>query len=232
MDQAVLLAQLRTLLDTAPDFEAYSPTSVEHQAWLAKAHALIHRWNQYEAISIKSAANLMHLSLARDGQVATVLGTIHRAIADIELERPQLSDQAFGPGAVYDFFKALTAAVSSATTDLFIVDPYLDEQIFDAYLGGVPNGVRVRLLANKYGALLKPAVQKFTAQHKIPVEVRLSGEFHDRVLFIDGLSGWVMGQSLKDAAKAKPTYLVPLPPDVAKLKLSHYEAIWSKASAL
>jgi hypothetical protein len=38
-----------------------------------------------------------------------------------------------------------------------------------------------------------------------------------------------MGQSIKDAAKAKPTYLLPLPADIAKLKLTHYEAIWVTA---
>lgn len=232
MDKAVLLAQLRALLDAAPTFDTYSPTSAEHHVWLAKAHALVARWNEYEAMFVKSAANLMHLSLAREGQIATVLGAVHRAIADIELERPKLSNQAFGPGDVYDFIKALSAAVGSTTKELFIVDPYLDEQIFDGYLTSAPAGIKVRLLANKYGPALKPAVQKFTAQHKLPVEIRLSAEFHDRVLFIDGLSCWVMGQSLKDAAKAKPTYLVPLPTDVAKLKLSHYEAIWGKASAL
>ena len=183
-------------------------------------------------MSFKSASNLMHLSLVRDGQVANVFGIIHRAIADLELDRPQLSNQAFGPGEVYDFFKALAAAVSSASSSIFVVDPYLDDQIFDAYLAGIPKGTTVRLLASKYGNLLKPAVQKFVSQHGVPVEIRTSPDFHDRVLFIDGLSGWVIGQSLKDAAKAKPTYLVPLSTDVAKLKLSHYETIWSNASVL
>ncbi|HSL05817.1 MAG TPA: hypothetical protein VK901_20055 [Nitrospiraceae bacterium] len=232
MDKAVLLAQLRTLLETAPDFSKYTPTSPEHHAWLAKGHALITRWNEYEAISFKSGSNLMHLSLVRDGQTANVLGIVHRAIADLELDRPQLSNQAFGPGDVYDFFKALAAAVGSATSSLFVVDPYLDDGIFDAYLAGVPKGVTVRLLASKHGNLLKPAVEKFVSQHNVRVEIRTSPNFHDRVLFIDGLSCWVVGQSLKDAAKAKPTYLVPLPTDVAKMKLSHYETIWSNAHVL
>ena len=232
MDKAVLLAQLRALLEAAPDFEKYTAASGEHHVWLAKGYALILRWNEYEAMSFKSASNLMHLSLMRDGQVASVLGIIHRAIADLEFERPQLASQAFGAGEVYDFFKALAAAVSSATSSIFVVDPYLDDQIFDAYLADAPKNTTIRLLASKYGNLLKPAVQKFTSQYGVPVEVRISSEFHDRVLFIDELSGWVIGQSLKDAAKAKPTYLVPLSTDVAILKLSHYQSIWSKADVL
>jgi hypothetical protein len=41
-----------------------------------------------------------------------------------------------------------------------------------------------------------------------------------------------MGQSIKDAANAKPTYLVPLSADIAKLKFAFYEAIWQKATVL
>jgi hypothetical protein len=51
-------------------------------------------------------------------------------------------------------------------------------------------------------------------------------------IFIDGYACWIIGQSVKDAAKAKPTYLVPVPPDVAPEKLNNYEEIWSKANAL
>jgi hypothetical protein len=232
MDSAVLLAQLRSLLESAPDFASYSPTSGEHQGWLAKAHALVSRWNRVEAMSIASAADFMHLSLLRDGQVAKVIGLIHRAIADLEIETPKLADQAFAPGAVYDFFKALSAALGSATTSVFIIDPFLDEQIFDSYLASIPAGLTVRLLAHKYGNLLKPAVQKFAAQHGNTVAVRISSEFHDRIVFVDDLSCWVMGQSIKDAAKAKPTYLLPLPADIASLKLGHYEAIWNAATVL
>jgi hypothetical protein len=232
MDKAVLLAQLRSLLEQTPDFAAYSATSGEHHAWLARAHALISRWNQLEGISFASAADYMHMSLLRDGQVAKIIGLVHRAIADLELDTPKLADQAFAPGAVYDFFKALSAALGSATTSIFIIDPYLDEQIFDTYLASTPAGLSVRLLAHKYGSLLKPAVQKFAAQHGTNVSVRISPEFHDRIVFVDDLSCWVMGQSIKDAAKAKPTYLLPLPPDIAKLKQSHYEAIWQQAMVL
>lgn len=232
MDKAVLLAQLKTLLATAPDFASYTPTSAVHHAWLAQSHSLIERLSKYEAMSLRSASNLMHMALMRDGQVASVMGALHRAIADLELDRPRLSGQAFGPGDVYDFFKALNAALASANKSVFIVDPFLDDQVFDAYLSGIPAGVSIRLLAHKHGGTLKPALQKFVAQHGAEIEIRISHEFHDRVLFIDGLSCWVIGQSLKDAAKSMPTYIAPLSTDVALLKLQHYEGVWSAARAL
>jgi hypothetical protein len=232
MDKAVLLAQLHSLLESAPDFSTYSPTSGEHHSWIAKAHALISRWDKNAAFQLALAADSVHMSLLRDGSVSKIVGLLHRAIADLELEAPKVADQAFAPGAEYNFFKALNAALSSATSSIFIVDPYLDEHIFDSYLAGTPTGLTVRLLTHKYGNLLKPAVQKFPTQHGTSVSARISPELHDRVVFVDNLSCWVMGQSIKDAAKSKPTYLLPLPPDIAKLKLGHYEAIWSNANVL
>jgi len=51
-------------------------------------------------------------------------------------------------------------------------------------------------------------------------------------LFLDGRSCWVIGQSIKDAAKSKPTYLAPLDAPTTDLKSSEYEKIWNSAKTL
>ena len=191
MDNAVLLAQLQSLLETAPDFTAYSPSSTEHNVWLAKGHALVNRWKSIEAISFASAFDLMHLSNFRDGNIAKIFGLIYRAIADLELDAPMLAGQAFALGEVYDFFKALSAVVGSATKSVFIIDPYFDDQIFDSYISELPTGVSMRLLTgtkHQVPAKLKPAVVIYNQQHGQIAEVKISDETHDRVLFIDNLS--------------------------------------------
>lgn len=232
MDKVVLLAQLKSLLATAPNFSSYSPSSAEHQAWLARTHALVSRWDKLTAISIASAADFMHLAIIRDRNVATVFGVIHRAIADLEADSPPVQGFALPAGATYDFFRELSMLMRSAQSALLVVDPYLDESIFDRYLQGLPAGVSLRLLANTYGPRLKAALSAFAAQHGQSASIRTSAAFHDRVIFIDGLSGWVLGQSIKDAAASKPTYLLPLAADIAALKLSHYEAVWNGATPL
>ncbi|MGH8710494.1 MAG: hypothetical protein ACREVA_04155 [Burkholderiales bacterium] len=231
MEKVVLLTELRALASDIPDFEKYSPTSRSHLEWLGKASALLTLWDKYEVIGFKSAADSLSLESIRDMNVARIMGTLHRAIADLELQVPALPPQAFGPGAVYDFQKALRDLLSSSTKSLFIIDPYLDEQIFDAYLSTVASKVTVRLLARQHAAALKPTVLAFVAQKKMSVEVRSSTSIHDRVLFVDDRSCWVLGQSIKDAAK-KPTYLAPLPDDAAQLKKADYEAIWTTAKPL
>jgi len=227
MDKVALLAELRALAANVPDFATYSPSSRLHLEWLGKAHALILRWNRTEALLFKNASDFLGLDATRDMNIARLLGTLHCAIADLEFQVPDLPHQAFGPGAVYDFHKALIDLLTTATSELLIVDPYVDEQIFDAYISTVAPNVVVRVLTSKYSASLSPAVQKFISQKKMSVEVRSTQEIHDRVIFIDGHSCWVLGQSIKDAAKSKPTYMAPLASDTSQLKKAEYERIWN-----
>jgi hypothetical protein len=232
MDHAALLAELRALVDHIPDFRSFTPTSRTHHEWLGKVHALVERWNRYEAPTVRTHINYINIDIARDMGVAGIVGTLHRAIADLELKMPPSADKVFGPGAVYDFFKALRDLLESAKQSILIVDPYLDEEIFDAYLIAVASEVTVRLLCCKNPTGLKPAIAKFTLQTKARVEARISEAIHDRVLFIDGRSCWVLGQSIKDAAKSKPTYLAPLDAPTTDLKRAEYEKIWSSANPL
>lgn len=232
MDPHILLSQLKALLVRAPDFRTYSPSSMEHHAWLGQAHALISRWNIIEAVSLKTAADFLGFEANRQWNIGQIFGTLHRAISDLELKLPTDAGQAFGPGAVYDFFKALNELLSSAQKSLFIADPFMDDTIFDTYLSSVPRGITVRLLVGRYTAKIKPAADKFVAQYGALLEVRHSSMFHDRLIFLDGDVCWVIGQSIKDAASAKPTYLAPLSADVARPKLTGYEQIWHTATAI
>jgi len=232
MDTIVLLTELRALVNNIPDFKAYTPTSRDHLEWLGKAHALVAQWDSYEAISVRTSASYVPIDIMREINVGQILASLFRAIAALELQIPVQPDQAFGPGAVYDFLKALRDLMASARKSIFIVDPFLDEQIFDAYITSVSTNVIVRLLARKYATALKPALQMFVAQTKMPVEIRISNAIHDRVVFLDDRTCWVLGQSIKDAAKLKPTYIAPLSSDVAQKKIMDYEQIWSTAALL
>jgi len=231
MEPKILLAQLRSLLERMPDFDNYDGLSREHQGWLAQAHALVSRWNRAEAILLQVESGYLGNKFTRDTNIAMILGVIHRAIADLELDVPAQEQVNFGAGDVYDFFKALNKVIESAEKSLLIIDPYLDNSVFDHYLNSRQDGVTVRLLSNKDADLLIPAIQKYNTQHGAVVEMRKSSAIHDRVIFVDGFVCWLMGQSVKDAAKAKPTYLVEAPPDIVAEKLANYEGIWEEAVA-
>lgn len=232
IDPLVLLAELRALAETAPDFDQFIASSRSHHEWLGKLHALIRPFNALDAQKVAFASEMLGMSVVRDLYLSQIMSTLHRTIADLEHQVPNQPTQVFGPGAVYDFYKNLREVLSTAQTTIFVIDPYLDETIFDTYISPISASVQIRLLGSKHSKGLKPAVEKFRAQSKMAVEIKSAQSIHDRVIFLDGRTCWVLGQSINHAAKSKPTYLAPLSPDAAQLKLAHYEQIWSTASHL
>lgn len=232
MDKVVLLAEIRATIASMPDFATYTPTSQPHLEWLGKADALLGRWNSIERVPFRMATTQLIVERMREFHVGTMLSVLHRAEADLALDVPVSTQQVFGPGAVYDFFKSLSDIISSATGSLLIVDPYLDAEVFDTYLAAVSPRVAVRLLAREYGSALKASAAKFVAQTGTNVAIRIAKPLHDRVIFVDAVSCWVLGQSIKDAAKRGPTYIAPLPADATPLKFAAYDAIWAGATPL
>lgn len=232
MEPHILLAQFRALLERMPDLENYSLSSKEHLTWLGQAHALVSRWDGVSKIEFKIAWDSLGMSPNRQGSIGTMLSILYRAIADLEYKVPSDIEVSFGAGNVYDFFKALNKVIASAEKSLLIVDPYLDNTVFDHYLTSRQQNVDVKLLVNNKASDLLPAVQKYIEQFGDILQIKKSKSLHDRVIFVDGYTCWLIGQSVKDAAKAKPTYLVQLPPDVVTAKLANYEDIWAHANEL
>jgi hypothetical protein len=234
MEPAALLAELRALADNVPDFASFTPTSSDHHRWLAKIRAFVPQGDPTSKFSLDVQMSFLAYESGRKNSVASILLALHRTIADLELRvlsDPE-PDRAFGPGAVYDFLKTLRDLLASATQSIFIIDPYLDEQVFDAYLATISPTVVVRLLTGKVPLALRPAVAKFIAQTKMSIATRSSELIHDRVIFLDEHSCWVLGQSIKDAAKSKPTYLAPMDSNTTQLKKAMYEQIWGGAKPL
>lgn len=227
---ADLYQKLVAHLGSNPGIEGRGVYGPAQYDWLGVAYKLVAAWNSTEAATLKQAGDWAAGNLNRQMNAGQVLAILHRAVA--ALAPPHAVEQAFGPGAKYDFFKALTELIGGAKHDLLIVDPYLDESVFDAYLSRVNPKVAVRLLTKQYAANVKAAAAAFVAQFATPISVRSSNLLHDRVIVLDGTSTWVLGSSIKDAAAQKPTYLASLPSDVASDKAAAYESIWAAATVL
>ena len=232
MNSSVLKAELQLLANNIPDFRSFTSASREHFEWLGKTHALLARWNSLEATSFSMVSGFLGMPQTREGHLMNLMGILHRALADLQLDTPSKPDQAFGPGAVYDFFKALKDLLSTATKTVMVVDPYLDDQVFDTYISGINPNVKVNLLTTKVGEQFRPALDKYCAQHQQDVQVRKTKGIHDRVVMIDGNSCWVLGQSINNAAKSKPTYIAPVSSDTAAEKIRTYQEIWNASESV
>ena len=232
MTPQVLLEKLRSLLQSMPPLEGRGDYTPEQFSWFGKANAVMHEWNEIQSIPFKAAVTCLIRNADRRGSYGVVVSSIHDVIARLENALPQNGRQAFGPGAAYDFFRALNDLVASATAQILIVDPYLDAEVFDGYLHALKPAVSVRLLANRYVANVRVAADKYKAQTGAIVELRQSNDIHDRVLFVDNDQCWVLGASIKDAALKKSTYLAPLAPDVSAEKRRLYEGIWAAGTPI
>jgi len=116
-------------------------------------------------------------------------------------------EKAYLAGEQYDLWKDVNANVKLAKSDVFVVDPYADESLFELYLQDAPSGVNVRILVNQPKGKLDKVAELFS--RKRPIQLRSNSDVHDRHLFVDN-RGWVIGSSIKDAAAKKPTYMIEL----------------------
>lgn len=74
-----------------PNFDEFSSLTREHHIWLGQAHALVSKWDKTEAMAVKMNSNSIDNDLLGDSYLTQVLLSLHRVIADLELEL--LSDE-------------------------------------------------------------------------------------------------------------------------------------------
>jgi hypothetical protein len=171
-----------------------------------------------------SLAQEHHWFRARCEALETLLKSI---VQELGLSIPQAEIKgAYVPGNDYEFYRDLKCIVEKGTRSLFIIDNYLDVQLFDLYMERVSPNVDIRVVTDQLRGAVQAVAQKF-ANRTGPFELRTSKDAHDRHVFVDN-RGWVIGQSIKDAAVKKPTYIIEL--DNPSAHRAVYEQIWAAAT--
>jgi hypothetical protein len=77
----------------------------------------------------------------------------------------------YEPGAAYEFYRDLSSLIETAIHDIFIVDAYVSEKIFNLYVDKVPPNVLVRILSNKIGPNVKTVTTKYTKRRPLSCEL-------------------------------------------------------------
>ena len=173
-----------------------------------------------------SPGRMQNNYLARISAYEIALNT---AIADLKMSLPEEELQgAFESGEEYAFCRDLRALVQLAKNETLVIDPYLDPQLFDVYVDSLPSTVGIHVLTSTPKSNVLILAQKF-ATGRPNFELRTeTKDLHDRVLFVDDRC-WVIDQSIKDAARTKPTYIVEHSHELMR-KL--YQPIWDGATSL
>ena len=120
---------------------------------------------------------------------------------------------------------------------VLMIDPYADEKLVSEYALLAPDSVAVRILtdAADYKPTLKPAADRWIKQWPArPLAVRLAPDrtLHDRMIVIDGVVVWSLGQSFNRLAERAHTSLTKMDSETAERKISVYSAAWDSATPL
>lgn len=105
----------------------------------------------------------------------------------------------FLDGQIFDAFSLLTEIIEHAKTDIVLVDGYIDVATLNI-LAKKNAGVDVLAYTLPSARITTQDISNFNAQYPT-LTVKKTTAFHDRFLIIDGVEGYHIGASLKDAGK-------------------------------
>ena len=243
MDAQALYTQLGVLVQTMPNLAVSGPYPPDTLKWLGDADALVVELGDIGLAATFRAAVEQGLPmedlLYRESFASKVASYVYRALAIAEKRAPATAQGAFIPaGNVFDVMAAIGKVLNPATAEVLIVDPYMDEKALTDFVPLVPEGVIVKLLADRHyrKPTLEPAVERWVQQWgtKRPLSARLTPprELHDRLIIVDGQQVWVLTQSLNAFAARSPGSIVRVHAETAALKVAAYQDIWNKAQQL
>jgi hypothetical protein len=231
MTKEQLLAEVEDLLRTAtPREKIYVSLTEEDVAWLGRASAVIENWSEAKAITLQHVLlPMIHGDMmTRPEGYDRLMTLLHQARHDLRMQTLGPMNVALPQGMVFDYFDEIRKIIEVARQDLLFVDPYLDAEFVSRYLSHTTPGVTTRLLAREKLATLLPAVDAFTKQTGMKLEVRSAPGFHDRYIFVDKTTCYQSGASFKDGAKSSPTTLTQIT-DAFTAVLQTYETLWTGA---
>ncbi len=155
-------------------------------------------------------------------------GVLRSLIKTLELRLPEKEIKGvYEAGDEYTFYRDLSSLIEAVTQSILFVDSYLDEQLFNLYVSKISGSATVRILSNKIGTNVVSVAKMYASSR--PLEMRSSANVHDRAIFLDQ-RGWVIGQSIKDAARKKPTYLIELNEPSLTASRDVHNQIWKAAT--
>jgi hypothetical protein len=129
-------------------------------------------------------------------------------------------------GQHFDALLKFSDIISKATSEIVLVDGYLNEKILEL-LASKNSSVKCRVLtkAAQFGKPLQTFVEAFNKQHG-NLEVCTTEAFHDRFVVIDQLSFYHFGASIKDAGKKGFMYSKLEEPSLQRTLWTQIEAEW------
>lgn len=226
IDQKQLLVEVEELIRSAP--QGYVEASTRHE-WLGNVSALLasslggHSVVESFLFAMKNYG-VRHKATSY-GQIIVSLHEVRRVL---QWKTKTPTGVVIGPGMVFDYFDEIRKIIEQAKDEIFFVDPYMNHEFVSKYMKLINSNIKVRLLTNSSTDSLITALDLFTKQSGIDVEIRTSNSLHDRFIFVDRRDCYLSGASFKDGAKRSPTAIAQIT-DAFDALLDCYEKIWNSS---
>lgn len=132
----------------------------------------------------------------------------------------------FSKGEVYSAYRKIKDIMAQGRTEIFVIDPYVDENLLDM-LASLDSSVSIRMLTEHPKGDFRLAFRKLQ-QQRGKIEARMSSHFHDRFIVVDGKVCYHLGGSINHAG-AKATVIGLKPDDICDRVVADAEKAWSSA---
>jgi len=160
----------------------------------------------------------------------TTAHDVYAAVGAFPLQPYQ--NQVYLPaGSQHDAYVELRKIIQFAKSDMLIVDPYVDETLWEL-LTNVDPSVKLRILTKQMKKDFRLEARKFVAQHGNAIEIRTTSKYHDRFIIEDNQRCWHIGASIKDAGNKAFAFSELLQAELVAFVISDVENEWLAASTI
>ncbi len=242
----ILYTRMVRLIETIPYFDDIE-LSDETYRWLVDAHELVRLSGELTDLNnlkhvISALIRNSHLQDAsidqQESSARNVRNIISRVLLVAESKVSIEDKEFFIPAGETDVaFAVVSKIFNRATTEILIIDPYLDETLFTDFAPTIQEGVMIKLLVNNRSynrGVIRPALEEWMTQHGTnrPIELKTASNssLHDRLIIIDNEESWNVSQSFNNLAKTSPA-IISLSPNPAPI-INAFTGTWDNAEPI
>lgn len=233
MDKHTLLQKILALQKEIAVLDS-NPLSNEYVNWSAELEYLIGLTNPSKANGLHVALHYASIGLSdesRNPLIFQIKSTIQQTVIKLRTEAGKETDGKiqgeYPAGDQFGFYTDLKKLISGAKEEILFVDPYLDYELLEMCFDRVKD-IHLRVLTSTPDSKVIKSLEMLKNKNGLNLEFRTSNELHDRYVTLDE-DTWTTGQSIKDAAAKKPTYLMRLSMEAIK---NENEKIWGRAKVI
>jgi hypothetical protein len=233
-----LYFELGRLIAEMPDLSS-GPVTPEVRRWLASAVQLVKSSGSLaESLQITVACDNLDGPL-RARHTETITNTLHRALVKAETNAPrEIRGSVMVIGENRDAYVAMRQLLSTATSDVLLVEADAAGKLLADYAVLAPERVTVRVLADEaqYRSSLIEGIerwqQRFGDNRNLMVRLASANTLYERLVLLDNGRAWVVGVPFSRLAKRVHTTLVRMRPEEEIRKIAVYAEIWDEAKPL